>query len=78
MAIIKISDENWWTYIEETIINNNNICTGDDLRVELEQIEAQLLILANEPNEILIPNDSKFLIENNLNIRKQEIINILQ
>ncbi len=76
MAIIKLSEERGGVYAEEGI-DPRTIYIGDELRAELEQIEAQLLVLANEPDEILMPNDSKFHQENMLNLRKEEINNIL-
>jgi hypothetical protein len=77
MAIIKISTDFGGVYAEEATPDPRTIYIGDELRAELEQIEAQLLVLANEPNEILVPNDSKFHQENMLNLRKEEINNIL-
>jgi hypothetical protein len=76
MAIIKLSEERGGVYAEEGI-DPRAIYISDELRAELEQIETQLLVLANEPNEILMPNDSKFHQENMLNLRKEEINNIL-
>jgi hypothetical protein len=78
MAIIKISEENGGVYAEEANPDPRTIYIGDELRAELEQIEEQLLVLANEPDEILMPNMQKFSQVDYLNNRVEEINNILQ
>ena len=43
------------------------------LKKELEEIEEELEKLEKEPDEILMPNDGKFLEIDRLNERKEEI-----
>lgn len=48
------------------------------LRKELKDIEKEIKDLEKQPNEIMMPNDSKFFRVEQLQNRKEEINNILK
>lgn len=61
--------------ITETI---EKVYNREELEAELQGIDSQLASLENEPNEITVPNDSKFFQIEQLNNRKAEINKILE
>lgn len=74
MEYIKISDKDGGTF-EEKI--SPVIINGDDLKIELLEIDKNMKTLEIEPDEILEPNNSKFHRLNQLEKRKEEINIIL-
>lgn len=74
MIYEKISDENGGTY-EEKI--TPAIIKGDDLKIELKEIDKNIKTLEEEPNEIILENITKFEEIEKLQLKKEKINNIL-
>lgn len=73
MSWVKLTDDNGGTYALEANPDPQNIKTVDEVNDELASIEAELLDVSKEPDQIEVQNDAKFARIDSLNNKKAEL-----
>ncbi|MBW6469622.1 MAG: hypothetical protein K0A90_00190 [Methanosarcinaceae archaeon] len=77
MVWIKISDDNGGVYAKSANPDPINVVSIDELNEQLTELNNQLAVVNQEPDEIMVLNDSKIGRQIQLKQQKDEIIFLL-